>query len=134
MLTGECLCADCAWTFEGLPETATACNCTACRRYGALWIYGWVGEGVSLSGPVQGFMRGDRDLAFLFCPTCGCLMAWRGTAQYSARQAGGRTRIAVNVRMAPPEAVAALPIRHFDGFGRFEELPEDGRRVADYWV
>jgi hypothetical protein len=45
----------------------------------------------------------------------------------------GRRRIAVNLRLAEPDAVAQIPIDHFDGFGKFEDLPRDGRRVADYW-
>lgn len=29
--------------------------------------------------------------------------------------------------------VAKIPIDHFDGFDTFEDLPRDGRCVADYW-
>jgi hypothetical protein len=46
---------------------------------------------------------------------------------------GGRRRIAVNLRLTEPEAVAQIPIDHFDGLGRFEDLPRDGRCVGDYW-
>jgi len=42
-------------------------------------------------------------------------------------------RMAVNVRLAELEAVAHLPIDHFDGFGAFEDLPRDARCVRDYW-
>jgi hypothetical protein len=45
----------------------------------------------------------------------------------------GRRRTAVNVRLAEPDAVAHLPIDHFDGLDTFEDLPRDGRCVADYW-
>jgi hypothetical protein len=47
--------------------------------------------------------------------------------------AQGRRRIAVNLRLAAPEAVAAIPIDHFDGLVSFEDLPRDGRCVADMW-
>jgi hypothetical protein len=30
-----------------MPESATACNCTACRRNGVLWAYDYEGEGQS---------------------------------------------------------------------------------------
>ncbi|MDE2462228.1 MAG: GFA family protein, partial [Alphaproteobacteria bacterium] len=36
MLTGTCHCGAAHWTFEGDPGAITACNCTLCRRYGAL--------------------------------------------------------------------------------------------------
>jgi hypothetical protein len=32
-----------------------------------------------------------------------------------------------------PGAVGGAPIRRFDGFGAWEELPSDGRTVADMW-
>ena len=41
--------------------------------------------------------------------------------------------MAVNLRLAEPQAVARIPIDHFDGLSRFEDLPRDGRCVADYW-
>jgi hypothetical protein len=45
----------------------------------------------------------------------------------------GRRRIAVNLRLAAPEAVADIPIDHFEGLNTFEDLPRDARRVRDYW-
>ena len=58
----------------------------------------------------------------------GCVAFWR------ARQKDpqGRTRIAVNDRLAEPEAVAQIPIDHFDGLNTFQDLPRDSRWVADY--
>ncbi len=41
--------------------------------------------------------------------------------------------IAVNLRLTEPEGVAQIPIDHFDGLERFEDLPRDGRCIADYW-
>jgi hypothetical protein len=54
---------------------------------------------------------------------------WRATAVDEK----GRRRMAVNIRLAEPEAVADLPIDHFDGLDTFDDLPRDGRRVRDYW-
>jgi hypothetical protein len=45
----------------------------------------------------------------------------------------GRRRIAVNLRLAEPEAVGAIVMDHFDGLQSFEDLPRDGRCVADIW-
>lgn len=128
MIEGSCLCGAVRWTFEGGPDGATACNCTADRRYGALWAYDYEGERIRVSGPTTAFARGDV-LAFHFCPTCGCIAFWRGKTV----DAEGRRRIAVNLRLAEPEAVAAIPIDHFDGLVSFDDLPRDGRRVADMW-
>ena len=32
-----------------------------------------------------------------------------------------------------PAVVARIPIDHFDGLDTFDDLPRDGRCVADYW-
>jgi len=99
-----------------------------CRRYGVLWIYDYEGEGVKVSGKTQCYIRGG-SVEFHFCPACGCVTHWRG------QRVGedGRRRSAVNVRLAEPEAVASIPIRHLDGLNTWNELPPDGRCVGDYW-
>jgi hypothetical protein len=132
VLTGRCHCGAAHWTLAGDIGAATACNCTLCRRYGALWAYDYEGERIAIFGPTTTYTRpgkADPSLEMHFCPRCGCVMAWRGLRL----EADGRRRIAVNLRMAAPEAVAAQPIDHFDGLDSFEDLPRDGRCVRDLW-
>ena len=132
MLTGTCHCGAAHWTLEGDPGSVTACNCTLCRRYGALWGYDYVDERVRISGPLSAYSRAgktDPMLEILFCPTCACVLAWRSLHP----EPGGRLRIAVNVRLAEPDAVAGLLIDHFDGLDAFEDLPGDSRCVRDMW-
>ncbi|MBR2688800.1 MAG: GFA family protein [Aquamicrobium sp.] len=130
-LVGTCHCGAVRWRFNGAPDGATACNCTICRRYGTLWIYGHEGEEIEVTGETRAYLRDDSEeyLAFNFCPRCGCMAFWRG--EHLNRD--GRRRMAVNVRLAEPDTVAALPIDHFDGLSSFEDLPRDGRCVIDYW-
>ena len=46
------------------------CNCTTCRRFGALWAYKLEGDGgIEVSGPTQTYTMGGF-VAFHFCPTC----------------------------------------------------------------
>lgn len=129
MLKGSCLCGAVSWEFDAVPEGATACNCTACRRYGALWIYGHEGEDVRLQGATTPFVRG-KALSFHFCPACGCVTHWLALRP----EPDGRKRMAVNVRLSEPEAVAWILIDHFDGFDTFEDRPRSGRCVKDYWA
>ena len=131
MLQGSCHCGAVQWQFRGMPESATACNCTACRRYGVLWIYGHEGEDVHVTGETTAFTRRENSsLSFNFCPACGNVTHWRGLRP----QEDGRIRSAVNLRLATdPEAVMAIPIDHFDGFGVFDDLPRDGKTVRDMW-
>ena len=128
MLEGSCHCGAVIWHMVIVPEGATACNCTVCRRYGVLWAYDYEDQGIRVAGETQAYIRG-RSVEFHFCPKCGCVAYWR------AQQAGedGQRRIAVNLRLAQPEAVAKIPIDHFDGLDKFEDLPRDGKCVADYW-
>jgi hypothetical protein len=93
-----------------------------------LWAYDYVDEGITTSGTTRAYVRGTA-LEFHFCPDCGCVAFWRGLH----KDEHGRIRIAVNLRLAAPEAVAQIPIDHFDGLGTFEDLPRDGKCVADYW-
>ena len=67
-------------------------------------------------------------LGFHFCENCGCVAYWR------AVEAGGdgRRLIAVNLRLADPDDVADIAIRHFDGLN-WNEVPPDGRCVKDLW-
>lgn len=131
MLQGSCHCGAVHWTWKHLvlPEGATACNCTVCRRYGVLWIYDHEGEGIEVAGPTRAYVRG-RAVEFHFCPTCGCVAFWRGRQV----DGDGRRRIAVNLRLTEPGPVAAIPIDHFDGLDSFEDLPRDGKCVADLWA
>ena len=128
MIQGSCLCGSIQYRFEGVPDGATACNCTACRRYGVLWAYDYEGEGISVTGPARAYVRG-KALSFNFCPSCGCVVFWRGLRT----EEDGRRRMAVNLRLTEPGPVANLLIDHFDGLDTFEDLPRDGRCVKDHW-
>lgn len=128
MLTGSCHCGALHWQLRDLPESATACNCTVCRRYGVLWAYDHEGEGIHVSGPSKAYIRG-KAIEFHFCPDCGCVAFWRARSLTPE----GKRRIAVNLRLTEPEAVAHVPIDHFDGLDTFDDLPRDGRCVGDYW-
>ena len=122
MIEGSCHCGAVRWQFDGQPDGATACNCTVCRRYGVLWAYDHEDEGIRVAGHTQAYVRGE-SIGFHFCPVCGCVAFWRGRKTDEA----GRRRIAVNLRLAEPEAVAQIPIDHFDGLDTHDDLPRDGR-------
>lgn len=128
MIEGSCLCGSVRWQYRDKPTSATACSCTACRRYGVLWAYGYDGEDVEVTGSTTAYVRGD-SLGFHFCPTCGCVAYWRGLTA----DAAGRRRIAVNLRLSEPGPIADVPIRHFDGLDKWVDLPQDGRCVRDMW-
>ena len=131
MLTGTCLCGACTWRFTTAPPRATACDCSACRRYGAIWIYGHKGETTFVEGPHRAFIRSDDpepSLSFDTCERCGNLLAWT-----SLGKGGGPLRQALNLRLADdPAAVAAIPVYHHEGDRAFGNGTTRGT-VADIW-
>ena len=133
MLEGSCHCGACRWTLAGEPGPATSCNCTLCRRYGALWAYDYENQRIRLEGPASAYARADKQepphLEILFCPGCGGMLAWRGLILDDR----GRRRMAVNLRMAEPEAVAAIPVKRLDGLLSWSEVGSEGRCVGDLW-
>jgi hypothetical protein len=129
MIEGSCHCGAVRWSFDSVPDSATACNCTVCRRYGVLWAYGHENEDIRVFGPTHAYAWSSRAIGFHFCPECGCVGYWRA----SAPGTDGRRRIAVNLRLAPPELVGAIVVDHFDGLNTWQDLPRDGRCIADMW-
>ena len=131
MINGACHCEKVKWSYDNTNlESVTACNCTLCRRYGALWAYGYLGEGITVEGDVSSYSRGSQINDFNFCSSCGCMM------YYISRKLNEKNqrRMAVNLRQTlQPEAILNLPIDHFDGLDKFEDLPHDGRCVKDLW-
>ncbi len=130
MLEGTCHCGDAGWTLEEFPQSATACNCTVCRRYGVLWAYGYMDHNIRSFGKTVSYQRSDGgDIDFHFCAKCGCV------TYYVATEAGedGRYWTAVNLRMTDPTQILDLPVGHFDGHETFKSLPRDERKVRDMW-
>lgn len=129
MLEGTCHCGEVRWIFNHVPGYVKACNCTVCRRYGVLWAYGHEDEDVEVFGQTRAYMWGGQGLAFNFCTVCGCVAYWRACTVGE----DGRRRIAVNVRLAEPARVAAIPVEQFDGLQTHRSLPRNGQCIADLW-
>jgi hypothetical protein len=129
-MEGSCHCGAVHWRFEGVPDSATACNCSICRRYGALWGYGFYGEQITVSGHTQIYVWGSKWIEFHRCVECGCVVCWRG----ATAGADGRRYGAVNLRLAAdPADVQAIALRHHITEST-EDLPLDGMHVADVWA
>jgi hypothetical protein len=130
VLAGKCHCGDVNWTLEDMPESATACNCTVCRRQGVLWAYGYIDDDIHSVGKTSTYRCEDGGaIDFHFCAKCGCVTHYIKTAAGE----DGRHRTAVNLRLTDPDPVFDLPIDHFDGHETFVDLPRDGSVVRDMW-
>jgi len=73
-----CHCGAVVIEFSGAPEKVAECNCSICRRLGALWVYRALEE-VSLiyaEGATSTYSWGDKTLEFHRCKVCGCTTHW----------------------------------------------------------
>ncbi|MEJ8563194.1 GFA family protein [Yoonia sp. GPGPB17] len=109
MITGTCHCGAVSYVFDDTPKRATSCNCSVCRRLGALWIYAKLPL-ITVNGPTFGHARGEKSLAFHSCRICGCTTHWE-----NLNPTEPDAYMAVNLRLADPDVAAAIPVRHFDG-------------------
>ncbi len=78
-MKGACHCGAVRFEIAAPPAWVLDCNCTLCRRYGALWAYTRSAEPIELlSPPTPGATEtniwNDEELAFHRCAKCGCVM------------------------------------------------------------
>ncbi len=96
------------------PRRLTDCNCSICRRYGALWAYysHKTARVLSSRSALAVYTWRNGTLEFYRCRRCGCVTHH----ERSRKRADGT--VAVNARLLKPEDLASLPIRKFDGASR----------------
>jgi hypothetical protein len=110
-LSASCHCGAVTVTVPRRPRSLTNCNCSLCRRYGALWAY-YADRDVELhaaEGSTEDYRWGSQKLRFIRCRHCGCVMQWRPV------QPGPASRTGVNARQFEPAALGAVRIRLLDG-------------------
>ncbi|MGH7025271.1 MAG: GFA family protein [Caulobacteraceae bacterium] len=118
MIEATCHCGAVRIEAPRPPETVTDCNCSICRKLGALWVYYDPAE-VKMTTPetnLAGYVRGDGTLTFRHCRTCGCTTDWRPLPGKS------QDRMGINARLFAPEILASARIRHLDGADTWQFL------------
>lgn len=107
--TGECHCGAVQFAVEDTPRWLTRCNCSICRRIGALWFH-TTPTNVTVTAAedmLAGYSTGDKILEIMRCKNCGCTTHWVPL--------NGDDRMAVNMNMVDPMTIKDDRIRHFDG-------------------
>lgn len=101
----------------------TRCNCSICRRYGALWAY-QQRKAIRVSdkeNTLKSNIWGNGALAFFHCSNCGCLTHY----EHTDKCPDGSDMNAVNMRnIVDPARISNLPIRLLDGAGTWKVLDE----------
>jgi hypothetical protein len=111
LLTGTCHCGAVRIVLPRRPRSLTSCNCSICRRYGALWAY-YRARSVRVLRPrggTDGYLWGERRTRFVRCARCGCITHWE-----RARRTAD-ARVGVNARLFDPELLRGVRVRTLDG-------------------
>jgi hypothetical protein len=111
MIRAACHCGAVRFEIAEPPEWVLDCNCTLCRRYGALWSYYHPPDHAKLlmkpdPAATETYLWADRELAFHRCKICGC-------ATHFAVAADGFI-FGVNARMMAGLDPAKVRIRRID--------------------
>jgi hypothetical protein len=109
-IDASCHCGAIHLRTQNAPDTLTDCNCSICRRYGALWAY-YSPQDVKITadpGATDIYRWSGRSIEFHRCKTCGCITHWAAADSNSGR-------MAINARLMDPAVLRPLRIRKLDG-------------------
>ena len=108
---GGCHCGAIVFTVEGTIETAIDCNCSLCRRRGALLAF-YPREALVLRTPeadMGTYSFNSHRLQHHFCPNCGIHTYGEGATP------DGTLMAAINLRCVEDLDLDALVVKHFNG-------------------
>ena len=111
MLNGACHCGKVRIEVPDRPETLILCNCSICRRYGALWAFYGQAD-MRLDGHPEhttGYVWGEKTINTFHCRHCGCVTHWEPLAHKDV------PKFSVNMRNFDPADLGDVPLRRFDG-------------------
>ena len=104
---GSCHCGKVRIEVPAAPEWVGSCNCSICRRTGALVAYYPDDGGVRVTGETMPYIWGDRMIALHHCPICFCFTDWRSTGESYGK-------VGVNARLLDGFSVSE-GVAMFDG-------------------
>ena len=114
----QCHCGAVQIHVRRLPRTLTSCNCSICRRYGALWAY-YKPSSVriqALEGGLERYSWNRRIRYYHRCRKCGCV------THYTHRKKSSWAIIGVNASNFEPSLIKGARIRHLDGAATWKLL------------
>lgn len=111
MIKTSCHCGSVEIEVPQKPRSLTDCNCSVCRRYATLWAYYHAGRvRIRNASALSAYMCGTRNIRFMRCKQCGCVMHWEMTKHPR------KSRMGVNMRnVVDPEVLKGVRVRRLDG-------------------
>jgi hypothetical protein len=109
MVRAACHCTAVRFELAEMPYSVLDCNCTICRRYGAIWAYPDAGTVSFVQGSdhTDVYLWNDKMIEFHRCKECGCVTHMAPSAQ-SSRIYG------INARMIATLDPASVRLRQKD--------------------
>ena len=116
-MRGSCHCGAVTLEVDQPPAEVTECNCSLCRRLGALFAYYPPEQFRILTGAdaLTGYVQGDRTLSTHHCTICGCTTHWEQLPGSEAFPGGAQPRVGVNARLLEGFDRDGVSIRKVDG-------------------
>lgn len=111
MLEASCHCGAIRIQVPAAPEFIVDCNCSICRRNGALWAF-YNNDVVKIQGHPENttaYIWGPRTICTMHCKHCGCATHWENI------DAAVDSRAGVNTRNFDPATMQGIRVRRFDG-------------------
>jgi hypothetical protein len=110
MIRAACHCTAVRLEIVEAPSWVNDCNCTLCRRYGALWAYYQPGKVTVVCGAdaTDIYLWGDKELEFHRCKECGCV------THMTARDTDPPRIYGINARMIPTLDPANVRLQQTD--------------------
>ena len=120
MISATCHCGAVHVEIPFAPEAVTLCNCSICRRLGALWAFYPVGSVriASEPGSTEHYTWAEKTRRFVRCRTCGC------TTHVEPAIPQAESKVEVNVRIFEPAEIGPFRIRLFDGADTWKYVGE----------
>lgn len=118
MVTATCHCGAVRIQLQRVPRTVTKCNCSICRRYGALWAY-CAAASVRITAPKGGLASYSwrrKVRAYFRCRKCGCV------THYEYRKKSGAGTVAVNASNFELDVLEGIRVRRLDGASSWKFL------------
>ncbi len=122
MLIASCHCGAISLEVARKPRKLTQCNCSICRRYGAIWAY-YSRKSVRViceRDALSVYTWRNGTLEFYHCKCCGYVTHH----ERATKRSDGSDTLAVNARNMDPEVVASIPIKMLDGASTWKVIDE----------
>ena len=105
-VSGTCHCKNVRIEVPHPPEWVGSCNCSFCSKAGWLVAY-YPPDQVTVIGPTEAYIWGDKMIGIHHCPSCGCMTHWASLGEDFGK-------MGVSARLLDGFDSGTVEIRHFD--------------------